>query len=78
MNSVKAWLKTTKKHSFGIKKQLSREMLLLKAIWVICMIMAGVTIGDYCQISPGVVVSKNIKSRTIVAPAVLRYFHTEQ
>ncbi len=43
-----------------------------------CMIMAGVTIGDYCQISPGIVISRNIKSRTIVAPAILRYFHTEQ
>ena len=32
-----------------------------------CMIMAGVTIGDYCVISPGVVVSKDVPDKSILA-----------
>lgn len=40
-----------------------------------CMIMAGVTIGDHCLISPGIVVSKDIKSNTLVAPAPVRQLH---
>lgn len=43
-----------------------------------CMIMAGVSIGDYCVISPGVVVSRNIKSNTLVAPAPVRQYHFDK
>lgn len=37
-----------------------------------CMIMCGVTVGDECMISPGVVISKSIKPRTIVSSAPTR------
>lgn len=40
-----------------------------------CMIMAGVTIGNNSVISPGVVVSKDIKPCSLVAPATLRIFN---
>lgn len=39
-----------------------------------CMIMAGVTIGDCSVISPGVVVSKDVPEKSILAPAAPRRF----
>ena len=36
------------------------------------MVMPGVTMGDYSQASPGVVVSKNVKPRTLLASAPCR------
>lgn len=37
-----------------------------------CMVMAGVRIGDGCIITPGVVVSRNVKHSTLLGPAPLR------
>lgn len=36
------------------------------------MVMPGVTIGDNCQLSPGVVISRNVKSNVMVSSAPVR------
>lgn len=42
-----------------------------------CIIMCGVTIGDDCHISPGVVISRNLKPKTTVAQAINRSYRVE-